>query len=99
MFTPPADLPEGELRAALQDRWSLRAATLVYRPVGFGSHHWELTDTTGTRRFVTVDDLRTRRATAAAPLPAGYDRLHAEDLVVWEAFQRATADPQVAARQ
>jgi hypothetical protein len=91
VFTPPADLPEAELRTALQDRWSLRAATLVYRPVGFGSHHWELTDTTGTRRFVTVDDLRTRRATAAEPLPAGYDRLHAA-LTAAQALRAAGRD-------
>lgn len=54
------------MRAALEEGWSLRAATLTYRPVGFGSHHWELTDVTGARRFVTVDQLRT-----------GYDRLRA----------------------
>ena len=77
MFTPPADLPEPELRAALEAGWSLRAATLTHRPVGFGSHHWELTDATGARRFVTVDDLRTRRRTAGEPLKAGYDRLRA----------------------
>jgi hypothetical protein len=77
VHTPPADLPEPVLRGALQAGWSLRVATLAYRPVGFGSHHWELTDTTGARRFVTVDDLRTRRVTTGEPLAAGYDRLRA----------------------
>jgi hypothetical protein len=75
--TPPTDLPEPVLRDALERGWSLPAATLRYRPVGFGSHHWEVTDTTGARRFVTVDDLRTRRRTAGEPLTAGYHRQRA----------------------
>jgi spectinomycin phosphotransferase/16S rRNA (guanine(1405)-N(7))-methyltransferase len=77
VFTPPADVPEPDLRAALEDGWSLCAATLEYRPVGFGSHHWELTDTTGARRFITVDDLRTRRRSTGEPLTAGYSRQRA----------------------
>jgi len=77
VHTPPADLPESALCAALEAGWSLRAATLAYRPVGFGSHHWELTDTTGARHFITVDDLRTRRTTTGEPLTAGYNRLRA----------------------
>jgi aminoglycoside phosphotransferase (APT) family kinase protein len=59
MFSPPADPSEPMLRAVLEDGWSLRAATCEYRPIGFGSHHWEITGTTGGRWFVTVDDLRT----------------------------------------
>jgi hypothetical protein len=89
--TPPADLPEPALRAALQVGWSLRAARLAYRPVGFGSHHWELTDTAGGRRFVTVDDLRTRRVTMGEPLSAGYDRLRAA-LAAAQALRAAGRD-------
>jgi spectinomycin phosphotransferase/16S rRNA (guanine(1405)-N(7))-methyltransferase len=77
VFTPPADLPEQVLRSALEAGWSLRAETLEYQPVGFGSHHWALTDNTGERWFVTVDDLRTRRAGIGEPLAACYDRLRA----------------------
>jgi spectinomycin phosphotransferase len=77
MHTPPADLPEAGLRAALETGWSLTATSLVYRPVGFGSHHWELTDSTGRRWFATVDDLRTRRFALDEPLAAGYQRLRA----------------------
>lgn len=75
MFTPPEDLPS--LGAGLEAGWSLRAATLEYRPVGFGSHHWELVDTAGVRWFITVDDLRTRRFHPGEPLTACYDRLRA----------------------
>jgi hypothetical protein len=75
--TQPADLAERELRAALEEGWSLTAATLTYRPVGFGSHHWEVTDPAGLRRFVTVDDLRTRRAFTGEALTCAYERLRA----------------------
>lgn len=44
--TPPADLPERALSGAVEAGWSLRTASLTYRPVGFGSHHWRLTDVT-----------------------------------------------------
>lgn len=74
MLTPPDDLPETALRAALADGWSLGDAELEYRPVGFGSHHWAIV---GDRRFVTVDDLRTRRWSTGEPLAEGFRRLHA----------------------
>jgi spectinomycin phosphotransferase len=74
VFTPPDDLPETALRAALADHWSLGDTELEYRPVGFGSHHWEIV---GDRRFVTVDDLRTRRWTTDEPLTESFRRLHA----------------------
>jgi spectinomycin phosphotransferase/16S rRNA (guanine(1405)-N(7))-methyltransferase len=77
VHTPPADLPEPALSGALRAGWSLTAATLTYRPVGFGSHHWHLTTTSGTHHFVTVDDLRTRRTTAGEPLAAPRRRLRA----------------------
>jgi spectinomycin phosphotransferase len=77
VHTPPADLSEPTLRTALEHGWSLTTHTLAYQPVGFGSHHWELVDTSGFRWFVTVDDLRTRRLATGEPLPAGYGRLRA----------------------
>lgn len=41
----------------MERHWGLRATTLDYLQVGFGSHHWRAADARGTRRFVTVDDL------------------------------------------
>jgi aminoglycoside phosphotransferase (APT) family kinase protein len=75
--TPPSDLAETVLRGALADGWALAGGALAYRPVGFGSHHWELNGTDGGRWFVTVDDLRARRMRAREPLTAGYERLRA----------------------
>ena len=74
---PPDDLPQPALREALEGGWSLRAVTLEYLPLGFGSHHWRVVDAGGARWFVTVDDLRTRRRFADEPLTAGYDRARA----------------------
>jgi spectinomycin phosphotransferase/16S rRNA (guanine(1405)-N(7))-methyltransferase len=95
VFTPPADLPESALRAALEAGWSVRAESLVHRPVGFGSHHWEATDSTGTRWFVTVDDLRTRRVVTGEPLSACYARLRAS-LAAAQALRAADRDVVVA---
>ncbi|MCA2217560.1 aminoglycoside phosphotransferase family protein [Wangella sp. NEAU-J3] len=39
---------------------------MAYRPVGFGSHHWVVTDHAGTGWFATVDDL-TKGAGPAEP--------------------------------
>ncbi len=75
MLSAPTDLSEPTLLSALAAGWSLQASDLTYRPVGFGSHHWELTDDSGTRWFVTVDDLRGRRRTSDEPLGAAFRRL------------------------
>ena len=58
MLTPPDDLPEPVVRDALAAGWSLTAATLDYRAVGFGAHHWAVVDAGGRRWFVSVVDLR-----------------------------------------
>ncbi|MEV0127412.1 phosphotransferase [Dactylosporangium sp. NPDC050688] len=55
MLTPPAGLTEDALAEALRREWGLPVAALAYRAVGFGSHHWEVTDDGGYRWFVTVD--------------------------------------------
>jgi hypothetical protein len=57
VFTPPADLPEALLSAALSDGWGVRPASLSYQAVGFGSHHWVAVDSGGLKVFATVDDL------------------------------------------
>ena len=59
--TQPGDLDVTHLREALRDQWAFHAVSLEYLPVGFGSHHWDATDRAGTRRFITVDDLRSTR--------------------------------------
>lgn len=57
MLTQPAGLSDVDLKEVVGEAWGLSMASLVYRPVGFGSHHWAATDTHGLRHFVTVDEL------------------------------------------
>ena len=42
--------------AALREMWGLNAVEIDYAPVGFGSHHWTVTDDRGDRWFATLDD-------------------------------------------
>lgn len=55
MLSPPSDLTTEQIRAALTRGWGLTAAAIGYQPVGFGSHHWAVTDPAGLRWFVTAD--------------------------------------------
>jgi spectinomycin phosphotransferase len=57
VLTEPGNLDGAQLKALLERHWRLREPRLEYLPVGFGSHHWSAVDSSGTRRFVTVDDL------------------------------------------
>jgi hypothetical protein len=57
VLTPPDGLSDDPLVRVLSDGWGLGVAELEYRAVGFGSHHWEVVDADGVRRFLTVDDL------------------------------------------
>jgi spectinomycin phosphotransferase len=50
----PAHIDQGELARILLWQWGLAPAGLRYLPVGFGDHHWELTDAAGGRWFVTA---------------------------------------------
>lgn len=77
MLTPPGDLPDDVLSSALARGWEVSAASTAYRPVGFGSHHWEVVDTAGTRWFVTVDELDAKRHSWREPLDVAYGRLRA----------------------
>jgi len=77
VLTPPDDLSVDALVAALTARWEVTAASIGYRPVGFGSHHWELLDAGGTRWFVTVDELDVRRHSLSEPLDVVFERLRA----------------------
>lgn len=76
MLSPPEDLPEDLLTTALTRQWGLAVAAAAYRPVGFGSHHWAVTDPAGRGWFVTVDDLETKRRSATESRDDAYRRLH-----------------------
>jgi spectinomycin phosphotransferase len=72
---PPDGIDNRQLSRALEEHWGLAPARLGYMPVGFGDHHWELTDSAGRRWFVTVAGLTGGwRGTGAA---AGYADLQA----------------------
>jgi hypothetical protein len=75
--TPPDDLSEDVLVSVLAREWGLAVASMTYRPLGFGSHHWQIVDAGGTRWFGTVDELETKRHSAAESLDTAFDRLSA----------------------
>ncbi|WP_326557930.1 phosphotransferase [Micromonospora sp. NBC_01796] len=77
VLTPPVDLTEDALMATLGDAWGLAATSVAYRPVGWGSHHWEVEDTEGARWFVNVDELETKRHTHDESPEVAFDRLRA----------------------
>jgi hypothetical protein len=77
MLTPPDGLPEDMLVSVLIRGWQLAAASVAYRAVGFGSHHWEIIDAAGTRWFVTADELQTKQRSSGEPLSAAFGRLRA----------------------
>ena len=57
MKEPPGHVDQRELARILHGHWGLAPGRLRHLPVGFGDHHWELTDATGGRWFVTVAEL------------------------------------------
>jgi hypothetical protein len=57
VHTPPADLDDSAVSAAVAAGWRLDPASISYQPVGFGSHHWSLVESSGRQWFVTVDDV------------------------------------------
>jgi spectinomycin phosphotransferase/16S rRNA (guanine(1405)-N(7))-methyltransferase len=74
---PPDDLPDGALATVLADAWNLSVDSLTYRPLGWGSHHWEVRDRDGDRWFTTVDELGNKRLSVSEPLSLAFDRLRA----------------------
>lgn len=52
MLSPPNGFTDEDLVATLAEHWDLRASTVDYRAVGFGSHHWSVDD----RWFASVDE-------------------------------------------
>jgi len=77
VLSPPEGLPEDVLSAVLAGGWGMAVASAAYRPVGFGSHHWEVVDAEGTRWFVTVDELETKRHSRGESLDSAFERLRA----------------------
>jgi spectinomycin phosphotransferase len=53
----PSGIDQRELARILHEQWGLAPGRLCHLPVGFGDHHWELTDAAGGRWFVTVAGL------------------------------------------
>ena len=72
------------MRVALVCGWALDVVRVEHAPVGFGSHHWEVETSDGSRWFATADDLRLRRRTPDEPLAGPLHRL-------WAALTTATA--------
>jgi len=88
VLSPPEDLAQDLLTGALTRQWGVAVTSAAYRPVGFGSHHWSVTDPAGGGWFVTVDDLETKRHSAAESLDDAYGRLGG-DLWVRPAWRAA----------
>jgi hypothetical protein len=70
MRSAPSDLGPDEVAAAVAAHWPIHPTAVEHAPIGFGSHHWHLTDRDGVRWFVTGDAVaddpeRLHRLTAA----------------------------------
>jgi spectinomycin phosphotransferase/16S rRNA (guanine(1405)-N(7))-methyltransferase len=74
VLSPPAAVTSDALASVLDRGWGLKVASVAYRPVGCGSHHWETGDADGGRWWATVDDLVTK---PVAPPTTAFDRLRA----------------------
>jgi spectinomycin phosphotransferase len=77
VLSAPGGLSQDVLVSALGSGWGIAAASITYRPVGFGSHHWEVIDAAGSRWFVNADELATKRHSLAESLDPAFDRLRA----------------------
>jgi len=75
MLTPPDGLSEESLASVLARHWRLSAASVSYRAVGWGSHHWEVTDCAAERWFVTADELHNKRVRLTESLDVAFERL------------------------
>jgi spectinomycin phosphotransferase/16S rRNA (guanine(1405)-N(7))-methyltransferase len=74
MLAAPDGLDEDALAAALLAGWGVRAASLRYRAVGWGSHHGDVLGGDGGRWFVTVDELESKRVSDAESLDDWFGR-------------------------
>ncbi len=65
------------LVSVLTRGWQVAVASVAYRALGFGSHHWEVIDAAGTRWFATADELVTKQHSSGESLSAAFGRLRA----------------------
>jgi spectinomycin phosphotransferase len=56
----PSGVDTEHVVQVLADGWGLVVESAEYAPVGAGSYHWSVSDETGGRWFVTVDDLASK---------------------------------------
>ena len=55
-MTPPTDVSQNTVVVTLRVMWGIDTHEIAYAPVGFGAHHWSVTDSDGARWFVTLHD-------------------------------------------
>ncbi|GAB2720750.1 hypothetical protein GCM10027089_50730 [Nocardia thraciensis] len=77
VLTPPPGLTDDALIAVLGECWAIDVGAVEYAAVGFGSHHWRVTDGGDDAWFVTVDELELRRRSPDDSVAAAFDRLRA----------------------
>lgn len=77
MLSPPDGLGHELLASTMAARWGITPSSLTYRPVGFGSHHWDVRAAGGQRWFLTADELHYKRLRPEDSLDAAFDRLTA----------------------
>jgi hypothetical protein len=77
VLTRPVGLSDHTVERVAAERWGLTVASIEFRPVGFGSYHWELSDGQGTRWFLTVDDLAAKRHARSETSDAAFSRIGA----------------------
>jgi hypothetical protein len=52
----------------------MTVASMDYRAIGWGSHHWEVASMAGARWFVTADEPEYKGRSESEPLAAGFER-------------------------
>jgi hypothetical protein len=77
MLTPPAGLADRDVLSALASHWHLTATAIAYQSVGWGSHHWLVSDARDVQWFVTADDLDAKRFSPSEPFDPVFARLRA----------------------
>lgn len=77
VLAPPDGLSDAVLASALGHGWGIAVASVEYRAVGWGSHHWDVANAAGARWFVTADDLEEKRLWEDGPAAAQFGRLRA----------------------
>jgi hypothetical protein len=77
VLTPPVGLSNEALLGVIRQNWDVGALSLDYRPVGWGSHHWEVAGRNGARWFATVDRLEMLRRSDQEQVGDAFARLRA----------------------